>query len=532
MNTLRSEKLILTLREVADKLETDVEAVKDFISCGDLIAIGSSKNMVKNIDLYNFTKDETLLIKNEERLLDSFGNQRYPQTHSIKVEDLSNEEWDKMVKDGTKELTPYWNKLRKKWCLALSLGYDENHKRLRKVIIADTQEELWSKYGQFKADGKVLPEEVTEAVIPQNTVKEKKSPKSNMLFEDYLNEYLESKVGYRSSRTFDTKINAARHIVESLGNYRMGDINLLVLNKFISSLPSITYKKGGKKKSLSQSSINKIYDTLHEVIRYASKEEGDRIYIKDLMKDMERPRTKSLNDEIKALTKDEFKRISDIVKENMMISTWVHIMMYTGARPSEILALEFSDIDYERGTIKIRRALSHELKHDISSRKRKGTAQPKIKELKNERNTSKINYQRRELKVSKHVLDIIKSWEDNVKSDTELMKMKCANGTEEFLFHGSKGQPWLYRDYRQVYERLLAKEGLDVREFTPYRFRHTYCTNALRMNIDIKTVQLMMGDNTSDMVLRIYANMNKDDVLRGGEIFSNNMDTILWDDEE
>lgn len=36
-----------------------------------------------------------------------------------------------------------------------------------------------------------------------------------------------------------------------------------------------------------------------------------------------------------------------------------------------------------------------------------------------------------------------------------------------------------------------------------------------------------MGDNTPDMVLRVYANLNSDDVLKGSQDFADSIDMAL-----
>lgn len=519
-------KEIFTVEEVADILKEDTESVKDYIESGDLPAIGSMKSRVKRIDLYRFINGDMLAIENIERPIDAFGNQRYSNSHSIEVKDLSDEEWDEVVKKGERELNPYFDKLRKKWCLALSLGYDENHKRIRKVIQANTKPELWAKYGQFQCENKVLPAGETVAAIPPVVIEKPKHPKSDMLFKDYVIKYLKGIENIKHPRTYETKVNSARHIIEGLGNYKMCQINKDILREFINQIPKKTYEKGSKKSLLSQSSINKIYDLLRTIIKEASDEE--EILEKNFMQNIDKPDTKVFKEtECKAFSCDEIKRISEIVKANKMIDTWVHSMLYTGMRPSEALALKFSDINYEECTIKIVRALSKEAEFDLNTQKRASRYKAKIKELKNAKHQTKVNYQERTLKVSINLLEIIKSWESYVKGNTKLMEMKRANNTEEFLFCGSKGQLWTYDDYLQVYDRLLEKSGLKVSNFTPYKFRHTYCTESLRNGTDLKTVQLMLGDNTPDMVLRVYANMNKDDILRGSKIFSENMDRIL-----
>lgn len=85
----------------------------------------------------------------------------------------------------------------------------------------------------------------------------------------------------------------------------------------------------------------------------------------------------------------------------------------------------------------------------------------------------------------------------------------------------------IYEDYTQRYKRLLQKAGLSGSEMNPYRFRHTVCANLFRRRVDIKTVQMIMGDNTADMILKVYANIQKEDMLLASEELSCRMVDIV-----
>lgn len=45
----------------------------------------------------------------------------------------------------------------------------------------------------------------------------------------------------------------------------------------------------------------------------------------------------------------------------------------------------------------------------------------------------------------------------------------------------------------------------------------------------MKTVQMIMGDNTPDMILRVYANLEKKDLLLATTDLANRMDDILYE---
>lgn len=365
----------------------------------------------------------------------------------------------------------------------------------------------------------------------RNTPNSNHSPE-DLLFKDCFTSFLKSLDGATRSRSYANDLAIASHIIDGLGNYRMSEINKVIIKQFINGFTKRTYTTGkGKKQKTqyySQSTINKVYNLLHCFIQEAASEDGNNLLKIDYMQNIKKPRSnRPQKDDIKPLSDEEIKMLSDIVNENQMIDVWLHLMLYTGMRPSEPLALKFADIHYEEKTIDIFRTLSHEEFLDPVTQKRIKPSKPMITDLKNERNDGKANYQRRTIRVGNKLLDILKEWEKTVTSDIRLRKMKEKYHTEDFLFCGSRGQLWLYEDYKQVYERLLRKHGLSASEYNPYRFRHNCCTRLLRLGVNLKAVQLIMGDNTSDMVMKVYANLDNSDVLKGSQTFADAMDETL-----
>lgn len=352
---------------------------------------------------------------------------------------------------------------------------------------------------------------------------------TEMLFRDYFFRYIKSLNGSARSRTYSSTVRTASHIIDGLGNYKMSEINKTVLKEFINGFTKKTYTKNKQKgpEYYSQSEIDKVFHLLHAAIIEASSEDGDHFLRTDFMANIKIPRSNRFESEYCALTDDEIRMLTNIVSENEMINVWILLMLYTGVRPSEALALKFSDIDYERKTVSIMRTLSYEDNIDPITLKRRGPRKAIITSLKNERGKNQINYQKRTLKVGDKILEVLQQWESIVKSDKELMKMKKDKGTEEYIFSGSKGQLWLYDDYKQVYKRLLKKHGLSISQYNPYRFRHNCCTRLFRLGINLKAVQLIMGDNTPDMVMRVYANLDKSDVLKGSQDYSDSLDIAL-----
>lgn len=356
-------------------------------------------------------------------------------------------------------------------------------------------------------------------------------PKSPTFRESFIS-FLEGLNGANRSRSYANDVITAKHILDGLGDYKMEEINKDVLKHFINSFTQKTYTKGtGKRQKThyySQSSIDKVYNLLHCFIKEVSCEDGSRLLPTDYMANIKKPRSnQALSSEIHPLTDNEIKKILAVVKENQKIYTWIILLLYTGTRPSEPLALKISDVNFENKTIDIFRTLSQEYYIDPVEQKRTRPRKAVITDLKNDRKGGQANYQRRTLRVGDNLFVVLREWIAYIQSDVELINMKKWHHTEDYLFTGPQGQLWLYDDYKQVYERLLRKNGLSVSEYNPYRFRHNCCTRLLRLGINLKAVQLILGDNTPTMVMNVYANLDKSDVLQGSQSFSESIDKAL-----
>lgn len=271
---------------------------------------------------------------------------------------------------------------------------------------------------------------------------------------------------------------------------------------------------------------NKVYTNLKCVVKYAVKK---KLLSENIMEDIDKPVAKKyVEDKNKALTYEEVSMIINSLSNKPMFQTMITIMAYTGIRPGEAYALKFSDFDYDKKTVTIKRTLSERKNADVKMKKTSG-AEPLIKMLKNERG-SKQEYARRLLKLSDNVLGLVKRWEESIKSNPTLVLKREANGTAEYLFtkptDGKLGLPFYYGD---EYKKELKRHGVDGSYYNMYRFRHTLCTSLFKeYNKDPKTVQLTMGDNSMDMVMRVYNSVDKSDVLAASGAYSNGLDTVLW----
>ncbi|ADG92656.1 integrase family protein [Arcobacter nitrofigilis DSM 7299] len=172
--------------------------------------------------------------------------------------------------------------------------------------------------------------------------------------------------------------------------------------------------------------------------------------------------------EIKPFSQDEIFKLLDNVNEK--VRCYFAIGFFTGMRTGEILALKWSDIDYENGIIKVRRS------------KRQGIeSEPKTK--------ASIR--------DVDILDILIPYLKN--------HLKFKIPQSDYLFTSNFQKP--YNDCMGIFARYWKPlfEKLDIQYRNPYQMRHTFASMMISNGEDILWVSNMLGHTTSAMTLTKYA---------------------------
>lgn len=256
-----------------------------------------------------------------------------------------------------------------------------------------------------------------------------------------------------------------RHITEALnlkfGNENIGELKFLELQKYINSLYS--YQK------FSKSRIQKYIITLNLIIKYAIKNELININI-----------AASLQIPIDATSTIRLpisQNQIQIIHNNYSIEFGLYgfLLIYTGLRKSECLALQGEDFDFENKRIKIWKKVIFE------------NNRPIVKEycLKN-----KTNY--RYVPIFDEMIDIIK----------QLIKpgFIFVDENNELLYDSKIIKSW---------KKYCEKIGL---KFTQHQARHTYATILYNAGVDLKSAQYFLGHKCSKVTMDIYTHLDEENL--------------------
>ena len=184
-------------------------------------------------------------------------------------------------------------------------------------------------------------------------------------------------------------------------------------------------------------------------------------------------------DEIQPLNADQVRALLDASDERSRALYTVAVR--TGMRPGEILALRWSDVDLEAGTVQINRALSE-----------------------GEFSTPKTPRSRRRISLSPATVAALKA---HRKRQLEERIAKAGLWEDHGLvFPSSVGTPKSQRNLNREFKNAAKRAGLPD-HFKLYDLRHTCATLLLARNVHPKYVQELLGHASIALTLDTYSHV-------------------------
>lgn len=165
------------------------------------------------------------------------------------------------------------------------------------------------------------------------------------------------------------------------------------------------------------------------------------------------------------------------------IGTLVNLAVYTGARQGELLGLRWPDIDFDTGTLSIRRTLAA-VNGGIPT-----FGPPK---------TAKS---RRTVTLATEAITALRAHRQQQIEQRLLLGPDYSDFN--LVFATALGTPYLARNIYRSYKRLLAKAGLPA-NIRFHDLRHAAATNSLRANIPLKVVSERLGHSSLAITADLY----------------------------
>ena len=340
-------------------------------------------------------------------------------------------------------------------------GRDVNRKIIRRTIT-------------WKPDKKYTEKQLEKEVQRQATLFEEKvlsgqvSNGGNMRLVDFIPQYLENikaEVAETTYKNYTRIIDTL--IVPALGHLKLKDIKPLHIQKFVNSLCDVE-ANGKNGKTLKPATVQRYYVVLQSIMHNAYRLE----LIPSNPADSAKSKLPSIGEQkTEIYDREELaEMLTALEDEPLQFQCLIHLAIITGCRRGELVALEWSDINFSSGTITVSK----------SAFIRKGQP-PGIKDTK--------SHKTRKVSVSPYCLEMLQHL--RTEQSEKRLKLGTAWNGDNWVFIQDNGLMMYPSSPTLMFSDFLKKHNLPHRKF--HSLRHTSATLSLISGVNIKTVASRLG---------------------------------------
>ena len=275
------------------------------------------------------------------------------------------------------------------------------------------------------------------------------------------------------------------HIKPQLGKIPLNDLTTLHLQQFYKKLLAegrverIEAQK--QPKGLSAKTVRNIHQIISSALKLANEQ---RLIARNPADGCALP--KAEHKEMQTLPVEQLTSFLREAKDSGLFALY-YIDLTTGLRRGELLGLKWTDIDLEKGDLRVQRQI--------------GRIDGKIIEM-----PLKTKNAYRTLPLSADAISV-------------LMQQRRKTGNSEWVFPSPIGGPMSPDSVLHMLHRVLKRAGLPKVRF--HDLRHTFATLALQNGVDVKTVSSMLGHYSAGFTLDTYAHVTTDAQLKAAQTMGN-----------
>ena len=358
------------------------------------------------------------------------------------------------------------------YLIRVSCGYDVNGKHKEQSMTWKPDEGMTKK--------QIEKELNRQAVMFEESVNHGFKT-SAMKFQELAEEWFENyaKNALRST-TYERMLQLTHRVYPAIGHLRIDKITARHLQGFVNSLA----KEGASEKTgkpLAPKTIRHNLSFISDVFSYAVR--------MDLVSDNPCRKVTIPKGEVKEkpiYSQEEIAQLLTAINgEDTKYRAFFYLIAYSGFRRSEMLGLEWKDIDFENNIISIRRTSNYTSERGIYT------------------DTTKTKRSKRVLKISPYIMGILKELKDE--QDEEALRLGDKWVESDRLFVKWNGEPMNNQTPYGWLKEFCEKN--DMPFYGIHSFRHFAASALISSGFDVVTVSGALGHCNSGTTLNVYAHM-------------------------
>lgn len=306
-------------------------------------------------------------------------------------------------------------------------------------------------------------------------------PCRKMLLRDYLRQWLESEVlGSVKPSSFQTYFRQIQvHLIPHLGHLGLSQITPAVICELIARLEA---------EGLAYSTIKGVFRLLNAALRCA--QETGLISLNPCRKIRIHPQ-EAVDQRVLSCSEQEKLRKASLTQGNLPVL----LSLYTGMRLGEVCALKWSDIDWEKKTVTVRRTVQRTttLGNSAGARTLLMIGSPKSRRS------------HRTLPLPEFLFALLRK------------AFSIADNVECFIF-GKADKAAEPRTVQRRFQRQMRTLGFIGVHF--HTLRHSFATRLMELGVDIQTISTLLGHQSAKTTLDFYGHSLSAQQIRTASLIS------------
>lgn len=294
-------------------------------------------------------------------------------------------------------------------------------------------------------------------------------PTFKAVYKQFLRQY---KTTVKGSTLYSLKSRFNNAILPLMGEWKIDNITVMMCQNVVNEWATRYTSRG---------TLERLKSHVMLVFKFACRME---LTTRNPMSLVALPRMQKKDSRDKFYSKEELYEFLECAKKyNLMNYTIFYLLAFTGLRVGEALALNWSDIDFNKKVLRVNKTLSR------SEQGKLIIAEPKT--ITSIRNVS----------VDPSTLDVLRNW---------YMKDRGLTGNidaNKLVFHAvrNKNKPIEAGAVKGVFLKICKRNNL--RYITVHGLRHTHCSLLFEAGASIQDVKARLGHSNIQTTMNIYAHV-------------------------